>query len=482
VPFAVAVPSGTVLGLLVVFFGLGVFGIVATRCERSYALTAGAVVHAAAGLLVVFAADLITLLIGWELLTFSAYFIIRARSTQLPHTGGSNAERASFWYIAAQISAAALFFVAMAVHAAETGSLAVAPLCREAQPVMFAAILIKTAMLPFHGWLVGGYPQASPVASILLSVYATKVGVYTAARVLAWTPYTVPILSYVGAVVAVAAVLLALLQRSARRLLSYHIISQVGYMLVGVGLAGVTARADAGVTAGLFHAINHIIYKALLFTVVATVMHRLGHDDLRRMGGLWRRMPLVCVCGVVGAAAISGVPFTSGYVSKELLKAASDPLPGYLLAVATVGTALSFMKFVYLIFLRPSRAVVDHEASADPPVRTGMVVLAVLSVLIGIVPTAVPGVPAHAYYGWPALRAGIWPLALALVLWMLLKGLLVGGHPRRRVPTPLRTIVMVGIRPILLRLRGAHRLNPQVSIGIAVSAAIVATFLLVILA
>ncbi len=481
-PFAVAMPSGTMLGLLIVFFGLGVFGAAATGCERSFTLTAGAVVHAFAGLLVVFAADLITLLIGWEMLTFSAYFVIRARSKQLPHTGGSNAERASFWYIAAQISAAALFFIAIVVHAAETGSLAVAPLCRQAQPVMFVAILIKTAMLPFHGWLVDGYPQAIPVASILLSVYATKVGVYTAARVLAWTPNAVPVLSYVGAVVAVVAVLLALLQRSARRLLSYHIISQVGYMLVGVGLAGVTARADAGVTAGIFHAINHIIYKALLFTVVATVMHRLGHDDLRRMGGLWRSMPLAFVCGIVGAAAISGVPFTSGYVSKELLKTASDPLPGYLLAVATIGTGLSFTKFVYLIFLRPSRPVIDRRASADPPVRMGMILLAVLSVLIGIVPTAVPGVPAHAYYGWSALWPGIWPLGLALVLWMLLRDLLVGGHKERPVPTPLRTILVVGSRPILLRLRLAHRLNPQIAVGIAVSAAIVATFLLVILA
>ena len=219
----------------------------------------------------------------------------------------------------AQISAAVLFFIAIVVHA-DGGSLDVELLDPAAQPFMFFATLIKTAMMSLHGWLIGSYSRAGFIGSFILSAYGTKVGVYTAARTVAFSPGSLPVLSLIGAAVAVVAVLFALAQHSARRLLSFHIISQVGYMLVGVGLVGAGEMSGGevsffGATAGLFHAINHILYKALLFLVVAVVADYVGHDDLRRTGGLARKMPLVFLCGLIGACAITGLPFTSGYVS-----------------------------------------------------------------------------------------------------------------------------------------------------------------------
>ena len=497
-PFALAFPAGVNTALLVAFAGLGVFAAAATVHERSRGLTAAALVHAVAGVLAVLAADMITLLIAWEVLTFSAFFIIRTPSRRLETAGRLRAERASVWYVAAQICAAALFFVAIVVHGAEAGSVTIAALRPEARWFMFVAILIKTAMMPLHGWLVGGYTQASPTGSIILSVYATKVGVYSAARLLEVSPGSFPVLSYTGAVVAVIAVAHALAQHSARRLLSYHIISQVGYMLVGVGAVSVAQNPDAGAVAGLFHAVNHIIYKALLFMAVAAVMHRVGHDDLRRVGGLWRRMPLAFVCGAIGAAAISGVPFTSGYASKELLKQVADPVPGYLLAVASAGTTLSFIKFIYLIFVRRTRAETDRPTGEGapavtkngphetPPIRVAMVTLAGLSILIGTVPRIVPGVPAIDYYGPSALLAGVLPLLAGAGIWAVFRGRIISGlgdhAPHTPVRTPARTALLALTGPPLRLLRQAHRLNPQLSVGIAVSAAIVLTFLLVLLA
>lgn len=475
-PFALALPSGTYLALLGTFALLGMLAVRAVLTEKRPVLTVAAIVHALAGVLAVLAADLITLLISWELLTFSAYIVIRTRSRLLPDTGGRASERAATWYIAAQICAAAVFFVAIVIHAQRSGSIAVEQLHRQAQPFLLAAVLVKTAMIPLHGWLVDGYTRASPAGAILLSVYATKVGVYTAARLLSFEPGLVPVTSLIGAVVAVVAVSQALLQRSARRLLSYHIVSQVGYMLAGVG-----AIAGAGVIAGTFHAVNHIIYKALLFMVVTAVMHRLGHDDLKRMGGLRSSMPLTFVCGAIGAAAISGLPLTSGYASKELLKGATSPIVGYLLAAASAGTGLSFLKFIYLIFLRPVQAVAAQPAAVQPRVRAGMVILAFLSVLIGVAPTVVPGVPAYAYYGRSALVAGIWPLIVSVLLWLLFRSRLVAGLSHRVSRAPIRTGALTLSRPLLLLLRRVHALNPQFSVGIAVTGILLLGVLMILL-
>ncbi|MCG8481623.1 MAG: hypothetical protein MI724_21180, partial [Spirochaetales bacterium] len=294
-PFALAPPTGIEQALLGVYLLIGGLGVALALAVRDRPLCIAAAVHALSGVLSVLAHDLLTLLVAWELLTFSAFAIIRrgpGRALPLVHAGGSRlgpargsgnerAERAAYWYLAAQICAAALFFVAIVVHAGESGSLAVAPLEAPAQPFMVSAVLVKTAMMPLHGWLIGSYTRAGFLGSFILSAYATKVGVYTAAESVVFVHGALPILSTVGAVVAVCAVLFALAQHSARRLLSYHIISQVGYMLAGVGLAG-TGEAGVGITAGLFHSVNHILYKALLFLVVAVVADRVGHDDLRR--------------------------------------------------------------------------------------------------------------------------------------------------------------------------------------------------------
>lgn len=478
---ALSFPSGIEASVLFTYLLVGLLG-VGLFFARGAPQTAGiAAVHAAAGVLSVLAADLITLLIAWELLTLSAYFIIRS--------GGREARGAAFWYLAAQICAAALFFVAMVAHRAETGSIAVELL--HGSGFMTAAVLIKTAMMPLHGWLIGSYTKAPLLGSFVLSAFATKVGVYTAARTLSVSAAGLPMLSLLGAAMAVVAVLAALRQHSARRLLSYHIISQVGYMLAGVGLL----ESDLGMTAGLFHAVNHIIYKGLLFLVVAVVAEHLGHDDLRRMGGLVRRFPLVFVCAVIGAAAIVGLPLTSGYASKELLKKAAGEPQTTLLVVASVGTALSFTKFVYLIFLRkpksdgarvraqPSELPLASAASgkrASNAVSAALVVLALLSVAIGVAPPLLPGVPDVEYYGLSSVLWGIAPAAAGVLLFVPLRRLLTEGGAHASGESGRRTALArrTARRAALARLRRAYRLDPQRAVATAVVGAFAIAVLL----
>ncbi len=500
-------PGGINLVLFGVFLLIGVFGIALAFSAREFALCLAAGVHATAGALTVLAGDLITLLISWELLTFSAYAIIRRgrvpvralvrtdegrlSGAPLSFEGGAP-DRAAYRYLAAQICAAALFFVAIVIHAGQTGSTALGAVDVAAQPFMLFAILIKTAMMPLHGWLVGSYTRAGYVGSFILSAFATKVGVYTAARTVAFSFQGTPLVSYIGAVVAVVAVLFALAQHSARRLLSYHIISQVGYMLVGVGLAGTGDGSAAAVTAGLFHSVNHIIYKALLFLVVVVVADYFGHDDLRRMGGLTRSLPLLFVCGVVGAAAITGLPFTSGYASKELLKKSAGEFQSVLLIVASVGTGLSFTKFIYLIFLRspqPGRFAGDRSshsgAQGTPrmvtPASVVAIVLALLSIVLGVFPALVPGVPSYDYYNLDSVIAGVLPALGALALWFLVRTRLIGrSEEEGGAPVVWRSLLAMA-RPVLAVLRGAHRIDAQLAVGIAVAGAVALSVALVLL-
>ncbi len=500
-PFVLAVPTGldrVLLGVYLLIGGLGI-GLALAVKERPLCIAAG--VHALSGALSVIAHDLLTLLVAWELLTFSAFAIIRCgprpglsmvytrdlRSGPGRTLRNEDSERAAYWYLAAQICAAALFFIAIVIHADESGSLEVGPLGAAAQPFMISAVLIKTAMMPLHGWLIGSYTRAGFLGSFVLSAYATKVGVYTAAESVVFVHHALPILSIIGAVVAVCAVLCALVQHSARRLLSYHIISQVGYMLAGVGLAG-TGEADAGITAGLFHSVNHILYKALLFLVVAIVVDYVGHDDLRRMGRLARSMPLVFVCAVIGALSIVGLPFTSGYVSKELLKKVGGELQTTLLIVASVGTGLSFTKFIYLIFLRPAHQ--DESVRSGrrverirltPMASIALVTLSALSIGIGLFPAAVPGVPVHEFYSPQAIFSGVYPAGLALALWFLVRRRLLSlpGHEERE--PFIRRMLLASVRPVRARLRVAYRIDAQIALTIATGAAVVLTFVMMAL-
>lgn len=401
-------PGGVSWVLLLTFIGMGALGLIyalPVRNRRMY-MVMGA--HAVGGVLVLLAEDLITLLAGWEVLTFTAFFLIvgrlrpsRAAGKSAPGTGKSGgaaggsggaadgagtgtgksaaaagassqggasglgsvssrgievrpaalgpqpgAPRAGVEYLAFQITAAAALFLGILIQYSQTGSLLVQTAHPAAQPVLLFAIAIKTGAMPLHFWLVDSYPKAPFAAAALLSVYSTKVGVYTAARLL-----SLPVTPYLGAFMALAGVAGALRQRDARRLLSFHIISQVGYMIAGVGLA-----TELGIAAGLFHAVNHIIYKALLFMVAGAVIYRTGRTALTHLGGLYRDMPLTFLTGIVASAAIAGVPPMSGFASKELIKVAAGYGPvTTMLAIATMGTGLSFIKFMYAMFVQQPR-------------------------------------------------------------------------------------------------------------------------------
>lgn len=459
--FSLSLPTGIEHAILLLFILLGLVNLLNIAANRMFRLLPIALLHISGGLFGVLARDLVALLISWEILTISGFFLIR-------FAGGNRSRQAALRYLAVQMVSAALFFIAAVIHYRAAGSLSVVPLTASAQPFMFAAILIKTAAVPLHCWLVESYPAAHPGITPLLSAYTTKIGVLSAARLLIFAPWGVPVLAYAGGLTAVIAVVFALKQQNARKLLSYHIVSQVGYMTAAIGLVGTVGNAAA--VAGLFHLITHTMYKSLLFMTAAEARKSFGHDNLLAMGGLWRRRPGLFCCALVGAAAISGVPATSGYASKALLKTVTGSgFIQYLLLAASAGTALSFIKFIYLIFLAPERRT---ELQQTHPLSMAAPVLLTLATLYtGFRPNQVHGIAAGEFFSFTTVVNALPPLAIGGVLWILLKKRLTRYSQPLPLPdrlaTPVSNWFVQRSWPIRHTARVLHAQGPQMQIAIA---------------
>ncbi len=326
---------------LVVAFGL-LYGLeVASPADQAVAL--GALAGAVG---VAFADNYLTFLFFWEVLTLTSTALIFLKGT-------AAAIRMAWRVLFLQLTGGLFLTVGIIMHYHAAGSFALA--APQAGLLFFIlGIGVKAAFLPLHVWVPWGYPSAPFPSSVILAALCTKVGVYAAARVL---PPGEGI-ALMGSLMAIVAVTFALLQSDLRRLLSFHIVSQVGYMIAGVGLG-----SAVGVDGGLLHLVNHMIYKALLFMSAGAVIYTTGTENLHDLHhppkeesgpALWRVIPIATAGALVGALAISGTPLFNGYVSKYVLKKAAHGISPVetLLLLAGVGTSLSFAKFIFFGFIR----------------------------------------------------------------------------------------------------------------------------------
>ena len=398
-------------------------------------LLAVATLFIGAALGVVVAADLLWFLIFWEVMVLVACYLMvhcdlacdarqATASRQFRHDAtvvSSGVFPVAYRYFLVQMVAGTSLFLAVAIQYAVRGSFEMDVIVAEAVPLFLIAFLIKAAVVPFHFWVPITYPCVPPAVAVVLSAYATKIGVYAFARLLPGIPWV----AYAGAGVAVFGVVMAMRQRTARRLLSYHLISQVGYMITGIGVG-----TELGVGAGALHMMNHVAYKSLLFMAAGMVLHRRGSEVMQRVGGLGKAMPLTFLTALVGAAAISGVPPLNGYVSKTLLKAATegDAFLQWALFLAGIGTAFSFSKFIWYLFLhRPAPELPSPQPAGKMPFGAGlaMALLALLCVGQGVfyrpfvdMAFGTETIP-YAVYEWHQLIAGPVPVVLGMVLYGL---------------------------------------------------------------
>ncbi len=354
-------------------------GVLYALHSRSTGEHAATLVYASAALGVVFAGDWLTLLACWEVMAVASTFVI--------WSGGSVRSRsAGLRYLLVHMGGGACLLCGIVLHLAQQGSVALQALTAGtlASSAAFWLILLgvglNAAIPPLHAWLPDAYPEASVTGSVFLSVFTTKTAVYVLIRLFPGAE----VLVWVGLLMSLYGVVYAILADDVRRLLSYHIVSQVGYMVTGVGLG--TELALNGATA---HAFCHILYKALLFMVVGAVIQATGRRTLHNGGGLGRHLPLVCGAYLVAACSISGVPLFNGFISKSMIVSAAveahRPWSELLLTLASVGTFFSVgLKLPALLFFGPDRG----SPSQPVPRNMGLAMLAsaVLCVWLGLFP------------------------------------------------------------------------------------------------
>ncbi len=294
-------------------------------------------IYAGAATGAVLAGDLITLFVFWELTAIASAVLIWANKT-------ARAARAGQRYFIMHVSSGLFLLAGSILHFQQTGSVAFDHLGTDtlAGGLIFIAFGIKCAFPLLHNWLQDAYPEASVVGTVALSVYTTKLAVYALARAYAGTE----ILIWIGAAMTVFPIFFAVIENNLRRVLSYSLNNQLGFMVVGVGVG--THMAINGTAA---HAFAHILYKALLFMSMGAVLHRVGTIRASELGGLYKSMPWTAGFCIVGSLSISAFPLFSGFVSKSLV----------LTAVASEGYWL-----IWLVLLFASAGVLDHSGIKIP--------------------------------------------------------------------------------------------------------------------
>jgi multicomponent Na+:H+ antiporter subunit D len=316
-------PFGVVFAIAALI--AGIYGIATQRGpERSAAL-----LYAGAAFGVVYAGDLLTFFLFWETKAIASTFLILARRTD-------RSGRAGMRYLFVHILGGKLLLAGIIVHVWQTGSLAFTAFePGVAAYLIMVACLLSAAVPPLHAWLADAYPEATVAGTVFLSAYTTKAAVYALAR--GFPGFE--LLIYLGVIMALYGVVYAVLENDIRRLLGYHIVSQVGYMVAAVGIG--TELAINGATA---HAFAHILYKGLLLMGAGAVLYATGRAKMSELGGIANRMRLVLALYMVGAVSISSFPLFSGFVSKELVVAAASAGDltwlVLLLKIASVGTFL----------------------------------------------------------------------------------------------------------------------------------------------
>lgn len=334
-----------------------------------------ALIYAGSAIGAVFAGDLVTLFLFWEGTSIASVFLIWARWTERSHGAGMR-------YLLMQIGSGLLLLAGTIIHYGKTGSLAFESfdLGSTAGMVIFLAFGIKAAFPLLHSWLQDSYPEATISGTVILSAFTTKLAIYALARGFAGADILIPI----GAVMAVFPVFYAVIESDFRRVLAWLLNSQLGFMVVGIGIG-----TELSINGAVAHAQASVIYQALLFMGVGAVMFRTGTAQGSSLGGLARSMPWTAIFYSVAALSIAALPLTAGFVSKSMIQseAASAGFfwPWLALLFASVGAFLAAgLKIPFFAFFGRDSGLRPAEAPASMLIAMG--ISAALCIGMGVFP------------------------------------------------------------------------------------------------
>jgi multicomponent Na+:H+ antiporter subunit D len=363
-----------IFGYIFILIGL-ITTIYALHVEDTLQNMAG-LLYTGSALGVVFAGDLFTFFIFWELLTVFCVQLIWGRCTK-------KALGAGFRYLLFHVVGGLILLAGIVLRVHHTGSLDFSLIGLDGGPgsmLIFLGLGINCAWPFLHTWLSDAYPEATITGTIFLSAFTTKAAVYALARSF---PGAEPLI-WLGALMAGFPIFFAVIENDLRRVLAYSLINQVGFMVCGIGIG--TQLAINGAVA---HAFNDILFKGLLFMTMGAVMYRTGKINATDLGGLYRTMPLTCIFCIVGAASISAFPLFSGFVSKSMVMDAAGSehlrLIWFILLFASAGVFHhAGIKIPYFAFFSHDSGLRPKEAPLHMLIAMGMA--AFLCIFIGSFP------------------------------------------------------------------------------------------------
>ena len=364
---------------VIVFAVISVISAVyALSSDSSKQERAASLVYAGSGIAVVLSGDWISFIGFWELMAAASIYIVWAGGTK-------EARRSSFRYMVMHLFGGNMLLAGALIIVIKTGNLELLNLTGQSGAgywLVLIGVMVNCAMPPFHTWVPDSYPEATPEGTLYMGSFTTKVAVYALIRFFAGTHWLITF----AAVVSVWAACMALIENNLRRLLSYHIISQLGMMVAALACGGLTGEAAAAL-----HAAFNILYKGVLLMGAGAIFYATGGiTKITDMGGLAKKMPLTAACFLIASLSIAGFPFTNGFASKglvmEALSESGNTFAYWLIMAAGVGTWLSItMKINYFAFIaKPEK---EFECSKVPASRQlAMVLGAVLCIITGVMP------------------------------------------------------------------------------------------------
>ena len=332
--------------------------------------------YSGAAIAAVHAGDLFTLFVWWEATAFTSVFLILASKTQRSY-------KSAFRYILIQVGSGMFLLAGAVLLMSETGNAGFRNFDINSLhgQLIFIAFGIKAAFPLLNGWLQDSYPEASEIGTVALSTFTTKLAIFCFAKSFAGTE----ILIIIGAIMTFYPIFFAVIENDLRRVLTYSLNNQLGFMIVAIGIG-----TELAVNGAVAHAFAHILYKGLLFMGMGAVLYRVGTCKASELGGLFKFMPITAICTIIGAISISAFPLFSGFVAKSLIMSALGKeglvFVYFMLLFASAGVLHhSGIKIPFFAFFAHESGIKTKEAPLNMIVA--MIIASALCILIGIFPS-----------------------------------------------------------------------------------------------
>ena len=332
--------------------------------------------YSGAAIAAIHAGDLLTLFVWWEATAFTSVFLILASNTNRSY-------RAAVRYILIQVTSGMFLLAGAIILLMSDGNAILTKFDINSLygQLIFIAFGIKAAFPLLNGWLQDAYPEATEIGTVALSTFTTKLAIFCFAKCFAG----VEILIFIGALMTFYPIFFAVIENDLRRVLTYSLNNQLGFMIVAIGIG-----SELAINGAVAHAFAHILYKGLLFMGMGAVLYRVGTCKASELGGLFKYMPITAVCTIIGAISISAFPLFSGFVAKSLIMSALGEeglvFVYFMLLFASAGVLHhSGIKIPFFAFFAHESKVKTKEAPINMIIA--MVIASALCIAIGIFPS-----------------------------------------------------------------------------------------------